>query len=183
MPKTASLRSSPLKEICSIDNASVAIKDDAEYYYLEVPDISPQTGTITNIRKVITGTASNSFNRAQRLVLSFNIIVIRFLSLGLPGADRQSAAGGDGNMKVYKGFTASPGLVLGQVSRLDRPPLVFGEGPFHPEQEKHGLRRLGFAVGQLQIIPEDVFVIRVDAVFNNGLGPFFRALAALSRVD
>ena len=39
-------------------------------------------------------------------------------------------------MKVYKGFTASPGLVLGQVSRLDRPPLVFGEGPFHPEQEK-----------------------------------------------
>ena len=30
-------------------------------------------------------------------------------------------------MKVYKGFTASPGLVLGQVSRLDRPPLVFGE--------------------------------------------------------
>ena len=27
-------------------------------------------------------------------------------------------------MKVYKGFTASPGLVLGQVSRLDRPPLV-----------------------------------------------------------
>ena len=36
-------------------------------------------------------------------------------------------------MKVYKGFTASPGLVLGQVSRLDRPPLVFGEGPFHPE--------------------------------------------------
>ena len=26
-------------------------------------------------------------------------------------------------MKVYKGFTASPGLVLGQVSQLDRPPL------------------------------------------------------------
>lgn len=42
-------------------------------------------------------------------------------------------------MKVYKGFTASPGLVLGQVSRLDRPPLVFGEGPFHPEQEKQEL--------------------------------------------
>ncbi len=42
-------------------------------------------------------------------------------------------------MKVYKGFTASPGLVLGQVSRLDRPPLVFGEGPFHPEQEKQAL--------------------------------------------
>ena len=39
-------------------------------------------------------------------------------------------------MKRYKGFTASPGLVLGQVSRLERPPLVFGEGPFHPEQEK-----------------------------------------------
>ena len=42
-------------------------------------------------------------------------------------------------MKVYKGFTASPGLVLGQVSRLERPPLVFGEGPFHPEQEKQAL--------------------------------------------
>ena len=42
-------------------------------------------------------------------------------------------------MKRYKGFTASPGLVLGQVSRLERPPLVFGEGPFHPEQEKQAL--------------------------------------------
>ena len=62
-----------------------------------------------------------------------------FAGTGLPGADRQSAAGGDGNMKVYKGFTASPGLVLGQVSRLDRPPLVFDEGPFHPEQEKQAL--------------------------------------------
>ena len=29
--------------------------------------------------------------------------------------------------------------MLGQVSRLDRPPLVFGEGPFHPEQEKQAL--------------------------------------------
>ena len=27
-------------------------------------------------------------------------------------------------MKVYKGFTASPGLVLGQVSRLDRPVVL-----------------------------------------------------------
>ena len=42
-------------------------------------------------------------------------------------------------MKICKGVSASPGLVLGQVSRLERPPLVFGEGPFHPEQEKQAL--------------------------------------------
>lgn len=53
----------PLKEICSIDNASVAIKDDAEYYYLEVPDISPQTGTITNIRKVKGNAIGDSFHK------------------------------------------------------------------------------------------------------------------------
>ena len=36
---------------CSIENNSINVKDDVDYYYLEVPDISPQTGTITNIKK------------------------------------------------------------------------------------------------------------------------------------
>ena len=55
-------------------------------------------------------------------------------------------------MKVYKGFAASPGLVLGQVSRLDRPPLVFGEGPFHPEQEKQALE-IGWVSGVTTAFP------------------------------
>ena len=39
-------------------------------------------------------------------------------------------------MKVYKGTSASPGLVLGQVSRLERHVETFGpSGPFNPERE------------------------------------------------
>ena len=38
-------------------------------------------------------------------------------------------------MKVYKGASASPGLVLGQVSRLERHVETFSTGPFNPERE------------------------------------------------
>ena len=38
-------------------------------------------------------------------------------------------------MKVYQGHTASPGLVLGQVSRLERQTGSFPSGPFNPERE------------------------------------------------
>lgn len=38
-------------------------------------------------------------------------------------------------MKIYKGVTASPGLVLGQVSRLERRDETFGVGPFDAERE------------------------------------------------
>ncbi len=38
-------------------------------------------------------------------------------------------------MKVYQGHTASPGLVLGQVSRLERQAESFSSGPFNPERE------------------------------------------------
>ncbi len=53
----------PLKEVCRIENESVTVKDDVEYYYLEVPDISPQTGTITNIRRVKGSEIGDSFHK------------------------------------------------------------------------------------------------------------------------
>lgn len=52
-----------LGEICTIDNNSVMVKEDEEYYYLEVPDISPLTGTITNIRKVKGKDIGDSFHK------------------------------------------------------------------------------------------------------------------------
>lgn len=53
----------PLKEVCTIENDSVSVKNDMEYYYLEVPDISPQTGTITNIRRVKGEDIGDSFHK------------------------------------------------------------------------------------------------------------------------
>ena len=50
-------------------------------------------------------------------------------------------------MKVYKGASASPGLVLGQVSRLERHVETFSTGPFDPERE---LRQLEDAVRTAQ---------------------------------
>ena len=38
-------------------------------------------------------------------------------------------------MKIYKGASASPGLVLGQVSRLEHHIETSGSGPFRPERE------------------------------------------------
>lgn len=53
----------PLGEVCTIENNSVNVKDDVDYYYLEVPDISPQTGTITNIRRVKGRDIGDSFHK------------------------------------------------------------------------------------------------------------------------
>ena len=39
-------------------------------------------------------------------------------------------------MKVYKGVSASPGLVLGQVSRLEHHVETFSHGPFNPERAR-----------------------------------------------
>ena len=39
-------------------------------------------------------------------------------------------------MKTYQGVSASPGLVLGQVSLLEHHVETFRDGPFHPEQER-----------------------------------------------
>ncbi|UFJ39939.1 N-6 DNA methylase [Brevibacillus humidisoli] len=41
-----------LEEVCEIRNISISIDKNTEYYYLEVPDISSETGTVSNIRKV-----------------------------------------------------------------------------------------------------------------------------------
>ena len=38
-------------------------------------------------------------------------------------------------MKIYKGFCASPGLVLGQVSRLEHHVETTTVGPFKPSRE------------------------------------------------
>ena len=50
-------------------------------------------------------------------------------------------------MEICKGVSASPGLVLGQVSRLERHVETFSTGPFDPERE---LRQLEDAVRTAQ---------------------------------
>ncbi|GED17923.1 N-6 DNA methylase [Aneurinibacillus migulanus] len=42
----------PLSEICSVENIPYPILDTTIYNYLEVPDISSETGTVSNIRKL-----------------------------------------------------------------------------------------------------------------------------------
>ncbi len=42
----------PLKEVCQIRNESVSVRNDKDYNYLEVPDISEATGVITNVRRI-----------------------------------------------------------------------------------------------------------------------------------
>ena len=44
-------------------------------------------------------------------------------------------------MKVYQGYSASSGLVLGQVSRVERRTESFGTGPFNPDREQRLLDR------------------------------------------
>lgn len=53
-----------LASVCDIENISITVNDDdTTYDYLEVPDISPDTGAITNIRKVKGSSISNSFHK------------------------------------------------------------------------------------------------------------------------
>ena len=44
-------------------------------------------------------------------------------------------------MKVYQGHSASPGLVMGQVSRLERWHENFATGPFNAEREQRLLEK------------------------------------------
>lgn len=48
-----------LNEVCTIENISIGIDNKEEYYYLEVPDISSETGTVSNIR-ILTGNEINA---------------------------------------------------------------------------------------------------------------------------
>ena len=58
-------------------------------------------------------------------------------------------------MKVYQGVSASPGLVVGQVSRLERHAEVFRDGPFNPEQEQRTLdEAIQTAQGELDRMAE-----------------------------
>ena len=49
---------------------------------------------------------------------------------------RAGTAGGDRGMKVYQGHSASPGLVMGKVSRWERWHENFATGPFDAEREQ-----------------------------------------------
>ena len=51
-----------LAEVCSVVNESVSVRANTIYNYLEVLDISPQTGSITNVRKVSGKEIGDSFH-------------------------------------------------------------------------------------------------------------------------
>lgn len=53
----------PLSAVCTIENESVSVCSNTVYNYLEVPDISPQTGSITNIRRVKGSELGDSFHK------------------------------------------------------------------------------------------------------------------------
>lgn len=52
----------PLAEVCTVVNESVSVRANTIYNYLEVLDISPQTGSITNVRKVSGKEIGDSFH-------------------------------------------------------------------------------------------------------------------------
>ena len=52
-----------LSNLCEVENESVRIKKDEYYNYLEVPDISENTGTITNIRMIKGEKIARSLNK------------------------------------------------------------------------------------------------------------------------
>ncbi|OFO52341.1 N-6 DNA methylase [Porphyromonas sp. HMSC077F02] len=54
-----------LDKVCSIENNSIKPLAEQEYYYLEIPDVSPDTGTISNIRKLKGDEIGDSFNLAK----------------------------------------------------------------------------------------------------------------------
>ena len=66
----------PLKEICEINNIRTTIKKEKEYCYLEVPDISPDTGLISNVRRLtgdeITASSLYSFVEYDLLFTRIN---------------------------------------------------------------------------------------------------------------
>lgn len=52
----------PLSMVCKVNNESINVIANQIYNYLEVPDISPQTGTITNIRRKYGAEIGDSFH-------------------------------------------------------------------------------------------------------------------------
>ena len=53
----------PLSAVCTIENESISVCSSTIYNYLEVPDISPQTGSITNIRRIKGYELGDSFHK------------------------------------------------------------------------------------------------------------------------
>lgn len=54
-----------LDKVCSIEYNSIKPLAEQGYYYLEIPDVSPDTGTISNIRKLKGNEIGDSFNLAK----------------------------------------------------------------------------------------------------------------------
>ncbi len=101
-------------------------------------------------------------------------------------------------MKVYKGGSASPGLVMGQVSRLERHVETFSTGPFRPEHELESLTdAIATAQAELEsmaqrsapgekaifefqsmMLDDDGFMSEVHSYIRDGVG----AAAAMDRV-
>jgi type I restriction enzyme M protein len=79
-----------LKDVCTIQTETFTVKDNETYYYLEVPDISPVTGTITNIRRVRGRDINSSLNKFYSGDILFTRInpriarIIQIISLPLP---------------------------------------------------------------------------------------------------
>lgn len=101
-------------------------------------------------------------------------------------------------MKIYKGFSASPGLVLGQVSRLERHVETFSSGPFDIDHEKRMLANAihtaqseldsmaersapseqAIFLFQSMMLEDEGFMNEVNSYIASGLG----AAAAMNRV-
>ncbi len=63
----------PLKDICEIQNISKNPLATEMYYYLEIPDISPNTGVISNIRYV----KGNTINSSMHIFHGGDVIISR----------------------------------------------------------------------------------------------------------
>lgn len=63
----------PLKEICEIQNVTKSPNSTQMYYYLEIPDISPNTGVISNIRYV----RGASINSSMHVFHGGDVIISR----------------------------------------------------------------------------------------------------------
>lgn len=54
-----------LDKVCVLDNISITPNKTQRYYYLEIPDVSPNTGVISNIRNVYGNDIGDSFYVAK----------------------------------------------------------------------------------------------------------------------
>lgn len=104
----------PLSAVCTIENESVSVDSSAVYNYLEVPDISPKTGSITNIRKVKGSELGDSFHKFYEDDILFTRIN--------PRINRVAIAP---KIKDY-------GIMSKEIYRI-----VYKDNPYIPEENKY----------------------------------------------